>query len=83
MQLDLNHFVSDVDTDVMQKDEVPTIAVSPKQSLLFRCQIEAYYGPFADWKKDGKVITSHCSSTVKEVHRCFYFLALHVRKQGK
>lgn len=84
MQLDLNHFVSDVDTDAMQKNEVSTVTVGLKQSLLLRCQIKAFYGPFPKWKKDGKATMSQCSSTVNEVSRFLknIFLGLHSRKKG-
>lgn len=69
------HSVSDVDDDIMQSDEVSTIIVSPKQSLLFRCQIQAYVPPYPVWKKDGEAsaITLPCSSTAKEVRRFFFF----------
>lgn len=67
----------------MQRDEVSTVAVSSKQSLLFRGQIKAYFGPYPVWKKDGEAIMSECSSTVKEVQIYFFFLDLHAKKQGK
>lgn len=63
--------VSDLKSDLMKKDEVFNLTVSPHQSLLLRCRFDESKKLYPVWERDGEKLdaqTLRCSSTVdKEV----------------
>ncbi|XP_037613488.1 receptor-type tyrosine-protein kinase FLT3 isoform X1 [Sebastes umbrosus] len=58
----------DPDSDSLRNDEVSNVTVSPGESLLLRCRIQAYGRPSLVWENGNKTMdptTFACPSTVK------------------
>ncbi|XP_026217646.1 receptor-type tyrosine-protein kinase FLT3 [Anabas testudineus] len=64
-------FDYDLKSDLMKKDEVSNLTVSPHQSLLLRCRFDESKKLYPVWERDGEKLdaqTLRCSSTVdKEI----------------
>ncbi|XP_039982503.1 receptor-type tyrosine-protein kinase FLT3 isoform X2 [Xiphias gladius] len=59
----------DLESDLMENDEVSNVTVSPGQSLLLRSRIQQYGPPSPVWEKGGKILdasTLACSSKVEK-----------------
>ncbi|KAM6971586.1 receptor-type tyrosine-protein kinase FLT3-like [Tautogolabrus adspersus] len=59
----------DLETDVMKKEEVSNLTLSPGQPLLLRCRIQSYNPPTAVWEIGSRRMNDKalkCSSTIKE-----------------
>ncbi|XP_077365711.1 receptor-type tyrosine-protein kinase FLT3-like [Festucalex cinctus] len=59
----------DLESDLLKKDEVSSVILSPGQALLLRCRIQRKKQRSAVWEKDGQLLTSGalaCPAKIKE-----------------
>ncbi|XP_061121229.1 receptor-type tyrosine-protein kinase FLT3 isoform X1 [Syngnathus typhle] len=59
----------DLESDLLKKEQVSSVILSPGQPLLLRCRIQRRPNRWAAWEKDGQLLTSAalaCPAKVKE-----------------
>ncbi|XP_037135998.1 receptor-type tyrosine-protein kinase FLT3 isoform X2 [Syngnathus acus] len=59
----------DLESDLLKKEQVSSVILSPGQPLLLRCRIQRNPNRWAAWEKDGQLLTSGafaCPAKVKE-----------------